>query len=66
MEDIISTLQSLHFIKKWQGQHVVAVSQKAIDAYLTAAESKPGMRNLAKPELVRWAPKPPVLKSSKR
>ena len=66
VEDIISTLQSLHLIKKWQGQHVVQVSQKAIDQYLTAADAKPGMRNLAKPECIRWAPRPPAAKPSKR
>ena len=65
VEDIISTLQSLSMIKKWQGQHIVSIKQKAIDDHLAAAAAKPGLQNFAKPECIRWAPKP-VAKPSKR
>ena len=65
VEDIISTLQSLSMIKKWQGQHIVSVRQRAIEEHLAAAASKPGQHNFAKPECIRWAPKP-AAKPSKR
>ena len=65
MEDIISTLQSLSMIKKWQGQHIVSLKQKTIDDFMASAASKPGMQNFAKSECIRWAPKP-IAKPSKR
>lgn len=33
-EDIISTLQSLHMIKSWKGQHAIYVKRETIDEYM--------------------------------
>eukprot|EP00611_Tribonema_gayanum_P032653 TRINITY_DN9865_c0_g1_i1.p1 TRINITY_DN9865_c0_g1~~TRINITY_DN9865_c0_g1_i1.p1 ORF type:complete len:444 (-),score=180.21 TRINITY_DN9865_c0_g1_i1:597-1928(-) len=52
-EDIISTLQSLKLIKYWKGQHVIAVSQKAIAQALSGVGA--GMR-LANPQCLTWQP----------
>lgn len=53
IEDIISTLQALHLIKYWKGQHVVSVSRPLIEGYL--AKNRAPL-NLAKPECLRWTP----------
>ncbi len=63
VEDILSTLQALGFIKFWKGQHVVAVSQKAIDAHLLNNKSAERFCN---PEAIRWMPKPQAAKPGKR
>jgi hypothetical protein len=42
------------------------ISQKEISAYLADAEAKPGLRNFAKPQCIRWQPKPVAAKPSKR
>ncbi|CAM9330442.1 unnamed protein product [Chrysoparadoxa australica] len=52
-EDIISTLQSLNLIKYWKGQHIIAVSQKVIDQYLSSTSQL----RLAKTELLTWTPR---------
>lgn len=31
LEDIISTLQSLHLIKYWKGQHIISVTPKIVE-----------------------------------
>ncbi len=54
MEDILSTLQSLHMIKTWKGQHVVSVSTRQIEDVLAGNRSA---AYFAKPECIHWAPK---------
>ena len=51
-EDIISTLQHLNMIKYWKGQHVILVSQKAIDENLKAAKRP----KLCDPTCLKWTP----------
>lgn len=64
VEDIISTLQSLGMIKMWRDQHIVSISQKALEETLA---SNKAARNFAKPEATRWVPKTqPQRAASKR
>ena len=51
-EDIISTLQHLNMIKYWKGQHVILVSQKAIDENRKAAKRP----KLCDPTCLKWTP----------
>ncbi|CAM9292534.1 unnamed protein product [Phaeothamnion confervicola] len=51
-DDIISTLQSLSLIKYWKGQHVIAVSKRAIDRHLSETRAV----RLARPECIKWTP----------
>jgi histone acetyltransferase MYST1 len=62
VEDILSTLQALNMVKYWKGQHVLSVSQKAIDEYLANNKSAERFCN---PDAIRWMPKP-QFKQSKR
>ncbi len=62
VEDILSTLQSLHMIKTWKGQHVVSVSTRQIEELLAGNRSA---QYFAKPEGIHWAPKP-AAKPTKR
>lgn len=54
MEDIISTLQALNMIKYWKGQHVVSVSEKALEEQLAVTKGR-GLS--ANPACLRWTPK---------
>lgn len=54
VEDILSTLQSLDMIKNYKGQHIVCVSQKAIEAHLASNKSA---AQFCVPSSVRWTPK---------
>jgi len=64
VEDIISTLQSLGMIKMWRDQHIVSISQRALEDTLA---SNKAARNFAKAECTRWVPKTqPQRASSKR
>jgi len=51
-EDILSTLHYLNMIKHWKGQHVICVSQKAIDNHLQQVTKV----RLCKPECLTWKP----------
>lgn len=62
-EDILSTLQTLGFIKYWKGQHIIAVSKKAIDAHLKGNNSG---KSFCRPECIRWKPKQYPTPSKKR
>lgn len=54
IEDILSTLQSLHAVKQWKGQHIITLTLKTINRILSKNKSKMSFCN---PEAIRWAPK---------
>ncbi|KAA0166329.1 hypothetical protein FNF31_01553 [Cafeteria roenbergensis] len=51
VEDIVSTLQDLGLVKLWKGQHVVSISEGAIDRYVKGSGAA---ALLCKPSLLAW------------
>ena len=43
-DDIISTLQALNLIKYWKGQHMISVSSRVLQEYVTSEQSKAGLQ----------------------
>jgi len=62
-EDVISTLQALNLIKFWKGQHIVCVSKEVLDKHLHGNKSA---SKFAKPDYIRWEPKPVVKTGSRK
>ncbi|KAJ1432037.1 acyl-CoA N-acyltransferase [Ochromonadaceae sp. CCMP2298] len=60
-DDILNTLQSLNMIKYWKGQHVISVSQKALDSHVAQA----GRVRLCNPSCLHWSPPTDKPKASK-
>ena len=50
--DIMSTLDSLNFIRQWKGQHVIQVSAKEIENYTRQAR----FVRLCDPNCLDWNP----------
>jgi histone acetyltransferase MYST1 len=59
VEDILTTLQELGLVKFWRGQHVVSITQAAVDKYVTGNKSA---QAFCKPALLRWKPSGPKSK----
>lgn len=51
VEDIVSTLQDLGLVKLWKGQHVVSISEGAIERYVKGSGAA---ALLCKPDLLAW------------
>ena len=43
-DDIVSTLQALKLIKYWKGQHMISVSSRVLQEYVTSEQSKAGLQ----------------------
>ncbi|XP_064087872.1 histone acetyltransferase KAT8-like [Macrobrachium nipponense] len=54
-QDIISTLQSINLVKYWKGQHVICVTPKLVEEYISSSQFK-RPRLTVDPTLLRWAP----------
>ena len=39
-DDIVSTLQALKLIKYWKGQHMISVSSRVLQEYVTSEQSR--------------------------
>lgn len=52
-EDIIATLQSLHLIKYWKGQHIISVTPKVVEEHMKNFQRK--TRNVD-PTALQWTP----------
>jgi histone acetyltransferase MYST1 len=52
-EDIISTLQYLNLIKYWKGQHIISVTQEALQKHVEACKTP---SNLCDPSGLHWTP----------
>jgi len=52
-DDIISTLQSLHLIKYWKGQHIISVTPKVVEEHMKNFQRK---TRLIDPDCLRWTP----------
>jgi hypothetical protein len=63
---IRARLHGVYPCVRYSSVTTLQISQKEITAYLSDAEAKPGLRNFAKPQCIRWQPKPIVAKPSKR
>lgn len=59
MEDILTTLQELGLVKFWRGEHVVSITQAAVDRYVTGSKA---LQAICKPALLRWRPETPKSK----
>jgi histone acetyltransferase MYST1 len=53
-EDIIATLQSLHLIKYWKGQHIISVTPKVVEEHMKSFQRK--NRLAVDPECLHWTP----------
>merc|ERR1712126_465434 len=54
-QDIISTLQAINLVKYWKGQHVICVTPKLVDEYISSSHFK-RPRLTVDPSLLRWTP----------
>jgi len=52
-EDIIATLQSLHLIKYWKGQHIISVTPKVVEEHLKNFQRR---TRVIDPEALHWTP----------
>jgi len=52
-EDIISTLQSLHLIKYWKGQHIISVTPKVVEEHVKNFQRK---TRTIDSDAVQWSP----------
>ena len=43
-DDIVSTLQALKLIKYWKGQHMISVSSKVLQEYVTSEQTRSGLQ----------------------
>jgi len=59
-EDIIATLQSLHLIKYWKGQHIISVTPKVVEEHMKTFQRK---TRLIDPSALQWTP--PTFEKSK-
>lgn len=60
-EDIIATLQSLHLIKYWKGQHIISVTPKVVEEHMKNFQRK--TRGID-PEALQWTP-PVIVEKNK-
>jgi histone acetyltransferase MYST1 len=59
-EDIIATLQSLHLIKYWKGQHIISVTPKVVEEHMKNFQRK---TRTIDPDALHWTPPVTVEKS---
>tara|TARA_B100000795_G_scaffold268069_2_gene254248 strand:- start:328 stop:666 length:339 start_codon:yes stop_codon:yes gene_type:complete len=43
-DDIVSTLQALKLIKYWKGQHMISVSSRVLQEYVTSEQTRSGLQ----------------------
>jgi histone acetyltransferase MYST1 len=60
-EDIISTLQSLHLIKYWKGQHIISVTPKVVEEHMKNFQRK---TRLVDTDALKWVP--PIQQTDKK
>lgn len=63
--DIIETLSSLNMVKYWKGQHIICVTQKAIEEHLKAIDHKKPMIEVD-PNYLIWEPPKKQVKHCKQ